>query len=90
MANVQFTRHLNRFFPELSEGEIEAKSVAELVQQLDERFPSFAGYLLEDDGSLRKHVNIFVENTLIEDRRKLSDALDANSNVYIMQALSGG
>jgi len=90
MANVQFTRHLNRFFPELSEGEVEAKSVAELVQQLDERFPGFAGYLLEDDGSLRKHVNIFVENTLIEDRRKLSDALDENSNVYIMQALSGG
>lgn len=90
MAKVQFTRHLNRFFPELREGEVAASTVADLVHQLDEQFPGFAGYLLEDDGSLRKHVNIFVENTLIHDRRALSDAIDERSSVYIMQALSGG
>jgi len=90
MARVHFTRHLNRFFPELREGEGQAATVAELVGRLDARFPGLAGYLLEDDGSLRKHVNIFVENTLIADRRALSDRLDENSSVYIMQALSGG
>jgi molybdopterin converting factor small subunit len=90
MARVQFTRHLNRFFPELGEEEVEAASVAELIRGLEDRFPGLAAYLVEDDGSLRKHVNIFVEDVLISDRRGLSDALSRDSKVYVMQALSGG
>ncbi|HAA14440.1 MAG TPA: molybdenum cofactor biosynthesis protein MoaD, partial [Cytophagales bacterium] len=44
----------------------------------------------DDQGQLRKHVNVFVGNTLIADRIGLSDALTAQDEVYIMQALSGG
>lgn len=90
MARVSFTRHLNRFFPELGEEVVEASTVAELIQTLDKRYPGLAAYLIEDDGSLRKHVNVFVEDVLIRDRRSLSDPLAAESKVYVMQALSGG
>jgi molybdopterin converting factor small subunit len=90
MARVQFTRHLNRFFPALGEEDVEASRVSELVQGLDRKYPGLAAYLIEDDGSLRKHVNIFVEEVLIRDRRGLSDALARDSKVFIVQALSGG
>jgi len=39
---------------------------------------------------LRKHVNIFVKEEMVADRAKLSDRVEANSRVLIMQALSGG
>jgi hypothetical protein len=90
MARVEFTRHLNRFFPALCAEDIEASCVSELVAGLDRKYPGLAAYLIEDDGSLRKHVNIFVENVLINDRRGLSDVLARDSKVFIMQALSGG
>jgi hypothetical protein len=90
MAYVSFTRHLQRYFPDLGEVEVPASTLRELVRELETRFPGLAAYLVEDDGSLRKHVNVFVENQMVEDRRQLSDRLAPDARVHILQALSGG
>lgn len=52
--------------------------------------PLLRGYLLDDQDRLRKHVNIFVDGTVIADRRRLSDPVTPDADIYIMQALSGG
>ena len=53
-----------------------------------------SAYLLSDllpqQELLRRHVNIFVEEERIADRRRLSDPVQAHSRIFIMQALSGG
>jgi molybdopterin converting factor small subunit len=90
MPRVQFTSHLRKFFPGLEPLSIEADTVADLVAALDRRHPGIADYLVDEQGSLRKHVNIFVGETLVSDRKALSDTLDADDEVYVMQALSGG
>lgn len=90
MVHVQFTRHLQRFFPELTEVQVEANSVDELIRELDRMHDGLRAYLVDDQGSLRQHVNVFVEDTMIEDRVSLSDPLTADAKVFIMQALSGG
>ena len=90
MATVQFTRHLNRFFPDLSEVTVEAATVRELISKLDADHPGLADYLVDDHGALRKHVNVFVGDDLVRDRQQLSDTLGPESTVFIIQALSGG
>lgn len=90
MARVQFTSHLRRFFPALVPCEVQAATVAELVWKLDIRYPGIAGYLVEDSGALRKHVNIFIGQHGVRDRVTLSDALGADDEVFVLQALSGG
>ncbi|MGE0494971.1 MAG: MoaD/ThiS family protein [Vulcanimicrobiota bacterium] len=90
MATVRFTNHLKRFFPDLTEVEVACATVAELVAGLDQRYPGLAGYLLDDRGRLRGHVNVFVDGSVIADRANLSDTLTPASEVHIMQALSGG
>jgi molybdopterin synthase sulfur carrier subunit len=92
MAKVELTRHLYSFFPALEGQEIavEASTVAELVQQLERIAPGIAFYICDERGRLRRHVNIFVEQERIADREKLSDRLDPDSRVFVMQALSGG
>jgi molybdopterin converting factor small subunit len=91
MPRVQFTSHLRRFFPDLGQDEeIEATSVAELVVALNDRYPGFADYVVDERGALRQHVNIFVGENLVRDRTRLSDPLDSRSEVFILQALSGG
>lgn len=90
MVSVEFTSLLNRFFPHLTSVEVEASSVHELVQQLDQQFSGLGGYLIEEHGGLRKHVNIFVNGKMIKDRKALSDPLSDNDKVNIIQALSGG
>ena len=89
MASVDFTPNLRRHL-ELAACKVQGDTVRELVVALTARTPALRSYLLDDQDGLRQHVNIFVDGTLIHDRRGLSDAVRAESNVYIMQALSGG
>jgi hypothetical protein len=39
---------------------------------------------------LRRHVNVFVNTTMIADRARQSDAVGAADEIYVLQALSGG
>jgi sulfur-carrier protein len=90
MAYVTFTRHLLRFFPDLSEGEVPGATVRELVAELARRHPGLASYVVDETGRLRRHVNVFVGDEPIRDREGLGDALAPDTRVFILQALSGG
>jgi molybdopterin synthase sulfur carrier subunit len=92
VAHVALTSHLFTYFPDLARGSIvvDAATVAEVVAALEQRAPGFAYYVCDELGRLRRHVNVFVENEMIHDRRSLSDRVGADSRVFIAQALSGG
>ena len=90
MVLVQFTRHLRVHFPDLAERTVRAGSLSEIVGQLDAAHPGLAGYLLDDQGGLRPHVNIFINDELLHDRGRLSDPVKDGDRVFVMQALSGG
>lgn len=90
MPQVSFTRHLVRFFPTLAEGEVPGTTVREVIAELDRRHPGLAGYLVDELGRLRRHVNVFVGDEPIRDREGLSDPVRPDDRVSILQALSGG
>jgi hypothetical protein len=90
MAHVSFTRHLQRFFPLLAEGEVPGSTVREVIDELDRQHPGLASYIVDDTGRLRRHVNIFVGDEPIHDRERLSDPLAPDAKVFVLQALSGG
>ena len=90
MPKVNFTYALKRFFPGIETVEASASNVAELIEFLDAKYPGLRGYIVDDQGRLRQHVNIYIDNELIKDREALSDSVSEESEVYVMQALSGG
>ncbi len=92
MPTVHLTRHLFSFFPQLENQDItvEATTVGEVVQALEKRAPGIGFYICDERGRLRTHVNIFVSTQMIRDRKGLSDAVAANDEIHILQALSGG
>jgi len=90
MAYIKFTPNLKRFFPDLTEIEVDAETVSEVITQVDNRWRGLADYIVDEQGALRKHVNIFVGDELIRDKTGLTDAVNADTRIYIMQALSGG
>ena len=90
MIKVKFTSALKQFFPDLSEQELESTSIKEIITSIESIYPGMQDYLLEEDGSLRKHVNIFVRDEMMVDRHRLSDTLIDGDDVLIFQALSGG
>lgn len=90
MIKVNFTYALKRFFPQLTSVEIEAGTVREILDKLEQRFPGMRGYILDDQGRLRQHVNIFLNGELIKDKVAQSEQVEGGDEVFIMQALSGG
>lgn len=90
MIRVNFTYALKRFFPQLASVEIEAGTVREILDKLEHRFPGIRGYILDDQGRLRQHVNIFLNGELIKDKVAQCEEVNSGDEVFIMQALSGG
>lgn len=62
----------------------------EIFKEIESDYPGLKSYVLDEQGSLRRHVNIFIDGKMINDRTKLTDEFSSNSEIYIMQALSGG
>ena len=89
MARVSFTRNLERHIacPTI---EVEGGTVAMVLDGVFETNPKLRSYLLDDQGRLRKHVNVFVNNERIADRDRLSDPVGDSDRVFVFQALSGG
>ena len=90
MPIVHFTSNLKRFYPDLKAIKVEAKSIAQLIEVVDAHFPGLKTYLIDDQNSLRDHVNVFINDDMIRDRSNLLDAIGQNDKIFIMQALSGG
>lgn len=89
MAQVVFTKNLQRHVPCPSVAEPGA-TVREVLDAVFAKNPQVRGYVLDEQGALRKHMVIFVNGRQILDRVHLSDAVTPDAEVYIMQALSGG
>lgn len=92
MPTVEMTRHLYRYFPALENRTIQvpAGSVADVLRAVDALAPGFSDYVLDERGALRRHVIISVNDTVVVDRKTLSDRVPEGATLYIFQALSGG
>jgi sulfur carrier protein ThiS len=52
--------------------------------------PRLRSYLVDEHGRLRRHVNVYINDQPVSDRIRLSDAVAADDEIYVFQALSGG
>lgn len=86
------TSHLYRFFPDLENRDIDVPvgSVAEVLESMNNIAPGFTDYVLDDRGAVRKHVRISINDTVVIDRKSLTDQVPEGSTLFIFQALSGG
>jgi molybdopterin converting factor small subunit len=65
-------------------------TLGEALDDYFDRNPRMRGYVLDDQGAVRRHVAIFINQALIRDRVGLSDAVGDGDRIFVMQALSGG
>lgn len=89
MAELHFTQNLRRHTP-CPTCKHDAESVASLFEQYFAEYPGVRGFILDDQGHVRKHVKVLVDGLNLKDRDRQTDRLAASSQVYVFQALSGG
>ncbi|MEJ7601145.1 MAG: MoaD/ThiS family protein [Kofleriaceae bacterium] len=89
MATVTFTPNLCRHVESPRET-VAGETVRAVLDAVFAHNPRLRGYVLDDQGALRRHMMIFVDGQQIVDRDRLSDPVRETADVYVMQALSGG
>jgi molybdopterin synthase sulfur carrier subunit len=89
VATVTFTPNLKRHV-ECPTESVEGATVRGVLDVVFAQNPKLRGYVLDDQGALRRHMMVFVDGQQIDDRDELSDLVRPTSEVYVMQALSGG
>lgn len=89
VARIHFTAQLQRFVSAPC-CEVVATTVRDALDAVFADHRTLRGYVLDDQGHLRKHVVIFVDGVRVRDRATLADPLGPASEVHVLQALSGG
>ena len=89
MAHIFFAASIQRHIP-TPEREVDARTLGEALEAIFADRPQLRGYILDDQGALRRHLAVFVDGRRVLDRQHLSDALCEKSQVHVIQALSGG
>jgi len=83
--------HLPSTLPPLFQGltrcvEVDAASVGEAIDRLEERWPGLRDRLCEPGPALRRHINVYVDR----ERAELTTPLEGRSRVDVIAAISGG
>jgi molybdopterin synthase sulfur carrier subunit len=89
MPSVRFTRNIQRHV-ECPTLDVPGATLGEVLNAYFATNERARGYVLEDDGRLRKHMAVFIDGQQIEDRETLSDTLSPGAVVDVVQSLSGG
>ena len=87
MADVRLPPTLPPLFPGLPRRlELSALTVAELLGELDRRWPGFRDRLCEPGPALRTHIHVYVDG----ERAGLDSPIGPHARVDVITAISGG
>jgi molybdopterin converting factor small subunit len=66
--------------------DIAGATVQEVLARLEQTHPPIAGWVLDEQGRIREHVNVFVNGTHGEERTPVA----ADDRVHVLPAITGG
>ncbi len=70
--------------------ELEADTITGVIEQLNEQYKGVTDRLLEPDGTLHRHINIYVNEEDIRLKEQLQTALSPGDAVTVLSAIAGG
>jgi sulfur-carrier protein len=85
--NVRIPSPLRSYTAEASAVNATGSTVHEVRQDLDRQFPGLCFRVVDEQGQLRKHMRIFINDDMTRD---LTDPVTEDDEVTLLQALSGG
>jgi sulfur-carrier protein len=69
---------------------LDAATVATVLLELETRFPAIRGRLRDEDGAVRRFVNLYVNGEDVRFKNGLETALNAGDELSIVPAVAGG
>ena len=89
MPRVTFTANLLRHVA-CPDSEVAGDTLGSALRAVFAAHPAVQGYVVDEHGALRQHVVVFIDGVRARDRRHLGDAVRPDSQIHVLQALTGG
>ena len=89
-SKLKIPSPLRRFTNNQSELDVDGKNIKEVLDQLFNSHQDIKNHLIEEDGSLRNFVNIFINGEDIRQKGGLEAEVPDGSDVRIIPSIAGG
>jgi molybdopterin converting factor small subunit len=86
MAVVRVRGPLKRLTGGRSDHQLQGATVGDLLRELERTHPAVGGWILDERGSIRRHINVFVNG----ERGREATAVGAEDQIEVLPAISGG
>ena len=70
--------------------EIDAGTIREVIERLDDRYPGFRSRVCDDSGQLRRFINIYVNGEDVRFLDNLATRIPEGAELSIVPAIAGG
>ncbi|NIP30966.1 MAG: molybdopterin synthase sulfur carrier subunit [Candidatus Dadabacteria bacterium] len=90
MPSVRIPTPLRRLTQEKDEVDISAANVGELIEKLESQFPGMKDRLCDENGEVRRFINLYVNNEDIRFLDGTDTQLKEEDIVSIIPAIAGG
>ena len=87
---VRIPTPLQKLTQEKSEVEISAKTIQDMIEQLNRSYPGIKERICDEKGNVRRFVNIFLNEEDIRFLKKEATPLKDGDEVSIVPAIAGG
>jgi sulfur-carrier protein len=85
-ARVRLRGQLKKLAGDQAEHELTGANVGELLRALEREQPALAGWIVDERGHIRRHINVFVN----AEQAREEDPIAAGDCVDVLPAISGG
>ena len=86
MTTVRLREPLKRLAGGTADHALEGATVVELLAALEREHPALAGWILDERGALRRHINVFVNG----EGGTADTSVVAGDRIDVLPAISGG
>ena len=90
MVTVRIPTQLRSLSGNAGEVKVDGATVADVLKELDAQHPGFGERLFDEQGALRRFVNVFVADEDMRFLQGLDTAVESGSVVSIIPAVAGG
>lgn len=87
---VRVPTPLRRLTDGQGEVEVEARTIKEAIEKLEEQYPGFRERLLDENGELRRFVNLYLNDEDIRFLKGVDTELKDGDVLSIVPAIAGG
>ena len=90
MPTITVPSLMKYYLNDLTEVTVSGKTVSQALHDLTSRFPAVKMHILDSQGNLRRHVNLFVNQDNIKDLEGLETPILETDKIILMPSISGG